>query len=67
MKGLECKSYKEQLKILRLPCLEKNRLRENLTALHSSLKGDCDQVGVGLFFPGNKRNQPQLPSEEFQV
>lgn len=71
MKGLKRESYKEQLRILRLLCQEKNRLGENLTALHSSLKGDCGKVGVGLSFPGNKRqdkrNQPQLASGEFQV
>jgi len=46
---LEHKSYGEQLREMRLFSLEKSRLGGDLIALHSSLKGVCDKVGVGIF------------------
>ena len=49
MKGLEGMSYEEQLRTLGLSSLERRRLRCDLIALYSFLRGGSGEGGADLF------------------
>ncbi|KAK4819267.1 hypothetical protein QYF61_000478 [Mycteria americana] len=62
VKGLEQKSYEERLRELGLFSLEKRRLRGDLIALYSYLKGGCREVGL-VSSPRVVQHWNRLPRE----